>query len=959
MNIPLPLDPEAPAPAADMAAYRLDVERVLTEQQVEPERGLSAAESRERLHAYGFNELPAAPSVPEWRKFLAQFQNPLTVLLLVATVISFLAWVIERGETIPFETITILAIVILNAVLGYFQEHRAEQAVAALQAMSAPTARVLRDAEPQNIPAREVVPGDILLIEEGDTLPADGRVVQSISLRVAESALTGESTPVSKDPAVIPEEAGIGDQENMVFSGTAVTAGRGRAVVTATGATTEIGKIAGTLQQTEDEPTPLQRELDGVGRVLGRVVMVIAIGMSLTLLVVNREQRSVAQLVDILLVAVSLAVAAVPEGLTAITTIVLSLGMQRMAARNVIVRKLNAVETLGSTTVICTDKTGTLTKNEMTVRAVVVPGGRIDLTGVGYEPRGELLSDGEPAPPALEAYVQRTLRAASLANNARLVNQDGKWSIQGDPTEGALLVAARKAGVSEEELAERFTRVGEVPFSSERKMMSTVLRDATREGYLAVTSKGAPDVLLARCSHERVQDEEVLLTLHRRAEIQQSIDELASQALRTIGVAYRYLARDPVTRDVDEADEEEMVFLGVVGMIAPPRAEAAEAVRVAARAGIHTIMITGDHPTTAAAIAAELGISQEGERAVTGAELQRMEDVRLQEVVKEAPVFARVAPEHKLRIVRALKFNGQIAAMTGDGVNDAPALKAADIGVAMGITGTDVSKGAADMILTDDNFASIVAAVEEGRSIFANIQKFLRYLLSSNMGEVLVMFVAVLLASVIGLAADAETGFIVPLLATQILWINLVTDSGPALALGVEPADPNVMRRRPRDPQTRVINRTMWFDIFFVGIVMMVGTLAVMELALPAGLIKGNVLRWPGPAGNLGGATGEDFLRYAQTLAFTTVVVFQLFNAFNARSAQESAFRGLFTNRWLWLAVLVGALLQVAVVYTPFLQRPFGTVPLRPMDWLLCVVVSSTVLWLYELVKLVRRHTSS
>jgi Ca2+-transporting ATPase len=943
-----------------LPSFRMEVDAVLAAQRVDPERGLTTAESRERLAVHGTNELPAAPRVPEWRKFLEQFQNPLTVLLLVATVISFLAWVIEGGETIPFETVTILAIVILNAILGYLQEHRAEQAVAALQAMSAPTARVLRDAEQRVIPARDLVPGDIILVEEGDTLPADGRILQSISLRVAESALTGESTPVSKDPAVIPEEAGIGDQVNMVFSGTAVTAGRGRAVVTATGAMTEIGRIAGTLQQTEDEPTPLQRELDGVGRMLGRVVTVIAIGISLALLLVNREQRSVAQLVDILLVAVSLAVAAVPEGLTAITTIVLSLGMQRMAIRNVIVRKLNAVESLGSTTVICTDKTGTLTKNEMTVRAVVVPGGRVDLTGAGYEPEGVMVAGAEPPPAALAAEVRRTLRAASLANNARLVSRDGKWSVQGDPTEGALLVAARKAGVTEQELAERFTRVGEVPFSSERKMMSAVVRDAAREGYVAVASKGAPDVLLARCSRERVGEEEVSLTPRRRREIQYSIDDLASEALRTIGVAYRYLARDPQTQDVGEADEEEMVYLGVVGMIDPPRPEAAEAVRTAATAGVHTIMITGDHPTTAAAIAAELAISREGERAVTGADLQRMEDIRLQEVVKESSVFARVAPDHKLRIVRALKADGHIAAMTGDGVNDAPALKAADIGVAMGITGTDVSKGAADMILTDDNFASIVAAVEEGRSIFANIQKFLRYLLSSNMGEVLVMFVAVLLAGVIGLAGDSETGFIVPLLATQILWINLVTDAAPALALGVEPADRDVMRRPPRDPRTRVINRTMWFDIFFVGIIMMVGTLTVMDLALPAGLIRGNVLQWAGTGGSgAAGPTGEEFLRYAQTLAFTTLVVFQLFNAFNARSPEESVFRGLFTNRWLWLAVFVGALLQVAVVYIPFLQRPFGTVPLRAVDWMLCIIVSSTVLWLYELVKLIRRHSRS
>ena len=904
-------------------------------------RGLSAGEAQARLARYGKNELPPAPPTPAWRKFLAQFQNPLTVLLLVATLISFIAWLIEEESNFPYEALTILAIVILNAVLGYIQENRAEHAVAALQAMSAPTARVLRDGEPQSIPARDLVSGDILLLEEGDTIPADGRVIESILLRVAESALTGESSAVSKDSEPIPEEVGIGDQSNMIFSGTAVVSGRGRAIVITTGAGTQIGQIAGTLHEQQEEPTPLQKELDYVGSLLGKIVVAIAVLMGLTLLIANRGTHSLNQLVDILLLAVSLAVAAVPEGLTAITTIVLSLGMSRMAKRNVIVRKLSAVETLGSTTVICTDKTGTLTKNEMTVRAVVTPLGRVDLTGSGYEPSGEILQDGKKASDeALLAQTSRTLRFAALANNARLFEQDGRWTIQGDPTEGALLVAAYKVGITARELQQRFSRIAEVPFSSERKMMSVVVADASTTERIAVASKGAPDILLARCKEERVGEDIRQLTADRRREIQESIDELAHEALRTLGIAYRYLDRNTLTGKISEEQEEELVWLGAVGMMDPPREEAQAAVQLAKKAGVRSIMITGDHPATAAAIGQELGILGEAERAVTGAELQKTDEVKLRAMVEKVAVFARVAPEHKLRIVRALKANGEIAAMTGDGVNDAPALKAADIGVAMGITGTDVSKGAADMILTDDNFASIVAAVEEGRAIFANIQKFLRYLLSSNIGEVLVMFFGVVLGTQIGLLPEAESAVIVPLLSTQILWINLLTDSGPALALGMDPPDGDVMKKPPRNPKSRVITRTIWFDIFFVGVIMMIGTLVVMDASLPGGFI-------PGTSGSM---------HYAQTMAFTTLVFFQLFNAFNSRSDELSAFTGLFRNKWLWGAVGISIVLQVIVVYAPFLQKAFGTVPLSATDWVTCILVGSTVLWLREIVKVWQRR---
>ncbi|HNW59128.1 MAG TPA: cation-translocating P-type ATPase [bacterium] len=926
----------------ELLPYRLTSAHTLETLRVDPKRGLDSSTAAERLQTYGANELPEAPTEPAWKKFLAQFRDPLTVLLLVATVISFIAWLIERDTVIPFEAITILAVVILNGVLGYLQEARAEQAIAALAAMSAATARVLRDGAQKILPARELVPGDLLVIEEGDTIPADARVLESVALKVAEAALTGESAPVSKDNSHLDTETGIGDQFNMLFSGTAVTSGRGRAVVTATGSKTEIGKIAGTLQETEKESTPLQRELDGVGRMLGIVIIGIALVIIATILAFE-DLKSWVDLVDVLLLAVSLAVAAVPEGLTAITTIVLSLGMERMARRNVIVRKLNAVETLGSTTVICSDKTGTLTKNEMTVRKVVTAGGEVSLTGVGYAPAGSLECAGQPLGDGPHRdEVRHALRAAHLANNARLIrNSENGWAIQGDPTEGALLVAARKAGWNEAELSERFPRVREVPFSSERKLMSTAHRDMENEDRYMVVCKGAPDVLLARCSHLRVGHEAQPLTPERRVDILAAVNKLASEALRTLGVAFRTVRLDEVTGEMsDDEVESQFVFLGVIGMIDPPRAEAAEAVQVARAAGVRSVMITGDHPATAAAIARELGISSEGSRVVTGAELQKMNDAELEEVVREASVYARVAPEHKLRIVRALKANGEIVAMTGDGVNDAPALKSADIGLAMGITGTDVSKGAADMILTDDNFASIVAAVEEGRAIFANIQKFLRYLLSSNMGEVFVMFFGVILAGAIGLHAEGTSSVVAPLLAVQILWINLLTDAAPALALGVDPADRRLMKRPPRDPLTHVINRDMWIGILLVGLVMGIGTLLVMDYCLPGGWIE-----------------GSGSVPYAQTMAFTVLVIFQLFNVFNGRSGYDSAFKDLFSNLWIWLAILLSALLQAVVLYVPFLQKAFGTVPLSFKDWIICIAVSSTVLWIREISKMVWPRT--
>jgi Ca2+-transporting ATPase len=937
--MPAPLNVST-VPREPLPPYRREAAEVVAEHGTDRARGLSGAEIPARLARDGRNALPAKPPVPAWRRFLAQFRDVLTLLLLVATAVSFVAWWIERDAPAPYEALTILAIVVLNGVLGFVQERRAERAVAALQAMAAPTARVLRDGAPRTVPAAEVVPGDVLLVEEGDTIPADGRVIQSVALTLAEAALTGESTPVPKHARALDEDLGVADRANMVFAGTSVASGRGRAVVTATGAATELGRIARSLEETGDTATPLQRELDRVGKLLGIAVVAIAVVISVTILVVE-ELRTLRDVVDVLLLGVSLAVAAVPEGLTAITTVVLSLGTQRMARRNVIVRRLAAVETLGSTTTICTDKTGTLTRNEMTVREVVTASGAVELTGVGYAPAGEVRRDGRPVTdPALLEEVEKTLAAGELANNAALAEEGGRFVVRGDPTEGALVVAARKLGEATTGLRERYPRLGEVPFSSERKLMSTAHADPEDARAALVFAKGAPDVLLARCTEERVGSVTRPLTAGRRVEILGAVDALGRAALRTLGVAYRRLARDAVGGELAEDVEERLVWLGVVGMIDPPRPEAKVSVAEARRAGVRPILITGDHPITAAAIAAELGICREGEGAIVGTRLEEMGDAELREAVRRVSVYARVAPEHKLRIVRALGANGEIAAMTGDGVNDAPALEAADIGVAMGLTGTDVAKGAADMILADDNFASIVAAVEEGRSIFDNIRRFLRYLLSSNVGEVLVMFLGVLLAGVLGLEPEAGSAVVVPLLATQILWINLLTDSGPALALGVEPADHDVMRRPPRDPRSRVITPRMWLDILLVGLVMAAGTLGVMDLALPGGLVT----------------AGEGVsLRHAQTAAFTTLVLFQLFNALNARFEDESAFHRLGANRWLWGAILLSLALQLAVVYAPFLQRAFRTAPLRLSDWLLCAAVASSVLWVSEGRKLLLR----
>jgi Ca2+-transporting ATPase len=921
--------------------HRSRVDDVIAALASDGQRGLTDEDARGRLERFGRNELAAEPPVPAWRRFLAQFQDVLVILLLVATAISAGLWAFERDAPLPYEAIAILAVVLLNATMGYVQEARAEAAVAALRAMSAADATVVRGDERRTIPATEIVPGDIIIVEEGDTIPADARLIESAALQTAEAALTGESLPVSKHTAPIAGDVPLGDRDNVIFSGTAATYGHGKGIVTATGMRTEMGRIAGLMKQTPDEATPLQRELDRTGKVLGLVVIAIAVVMIVTIILVE-DIHGAAALFDVLILGVALAVAAVPEGLPAVVTAVLAIGVQRMARRNAIVRHLAAVETLGSATVIASDKTGTLTKNEMTVRVVVTATGRVTLEGSGYAPEGSVRPDGGGAiDGALRVEVERALAVADRANNASVDHRDGRWTVHGDPTEGALLVAARKCGLSSADLDRRLPRVGEVPFSSERKLMSTIHRDTGQEHAGIVFTKGAPDVLLTRCAFEIFGEGRRPLTDARRDEIMRTNESLAGEAMRTLGVAARWLEEEALAEHAarpDERVEQGLVFAGLIGMIDPPRPEAKDAVARARGAGIRPLMITGDHPRTAAVIAQELGIISDG-RAITGAELEKLSAEASSQTVAAVSVYARVNPEHKLRIVDALQRAGAVVAMTGDGVNDAPALKKANIGVAMGITGTDVSKEAADMVLADDNFASIVAAVEEGRAIFANIRKFLRYLLSSNIGEVMTMFFGVLLARQLGLHGTGGDALVLPLLATQILWINLVTDGLPALALGVDPADDGIMTQQPRPPGEGVLTPRMWRGIVFVGVIMAIGTLFVLDASLPGGFVDGR---------------GD--LRYAQTMAFTTLMLFQMFNVVNARSDEQSAFVRLFTNRWMWAAIGGSVALQVVVVETPFLQRAFGTTSLGAGDWMFCVAVASSVLWLREVSKAITRH---
>ncbi len=895
--------------------------------------GLSAAECAVRLEHYGLNQLEGAEPISTWRKGLAQFREPLVMLLLLATIISVVAWLVDGDGSFPVDAVVIVVIVIANAAIGLWQERRAEQAVAALQTMTETHCRVVRDGADRSIASTHLVPGDIIVLGEGDAVGADARLIEAASLSVEEAPLTGESHPVIKQ--VLPlASVPLGDRTNMVFNGTAIAAGRGLGVVVATGMHTEMGHIATLLDEQPPQRTPLQREIDHISKVLGVVVAGIAVIVMAAILLTSDISNS-SDFIRVLLVGVSLAVAAVPEGLPAILSVVLALGVQRMVAENAVVKKLSSVETLGSTDVICTDKTGTLTRNEMTITTVVAPSGSVDLTGIGYDTIGYAHVDGaEVSNGPLFDEVRLILGGGSLSNDADLhTTEEGNWVVVGDPTEAAFLVAEEKLGLGDAR-RQRFERVDEIPFTSDRKMMTTLNADRDGSGSVVVT-KGAPEVLMERCVSERRAGAIHELTPTRRTELQAEVDRLARAALRTMAVAYR--PSHSVDGPLEGSIEHDLVLLGIVGIIDPPRPEAKTAISEAHRAGVRVILITGDHPLTAERIAKDLGISEPGTTGHTGIQLDELGEDEFDLAVRNASTFSRVAPEHKLRIITALQDQGNVVAMTGDGVNDAPALRRADTGVAMGVTGTEVSKEAADMILGDDNFATIVIGVREGRAIFANISKFLRYLLSSNAGEVLAMFLGIVGAGLIGLS-EVDTELAVPLLATQILWINLLTDTGLALALGVDPTIDDAMARPPRRLTDRVIDRRMLTTILLTGVVLATAGLIAFDLELTGGLL---------------GGSGD--ITSARTHVFTTLVLGNVFSAFNSRSDSASAFRQPFANRWLWLAAGTAVALQVAVVHVGQLNTVFDTVPLSATDWLICVGLASFVLWADEARKLIVR----
>ena len=859
--------------------------------------GLNSDEARVRLAERGPNELKAAQRVSPWSILIEQFKNVLILILLGATALSA---VLGHG----IESIAIAVIVLFAVLLGFIQEYRAERALEALREMAAPTAVVLRDGREVDLPARELVPGDVVLLRAGGKVPADVRLIEAVNLQIEEAALTGESVAVEKHAQPLPNpDLAIGDRRNLAFAGTAATYGRGRAVVVETGMTTEFGKIAQMLQTVESGKTPLQENLDKVGHTLARIAaVVVAIIVALGLF---RGQP----FIEMLIFGIALAVAVVPEALPAVVTISLAIGVQRMVKRNALMRRLAAVETLGSTSVICSDKTGTLTKDEMTARQIAAGGQILQVSGAGYAPDGRFTFDGAATEPG--AAARQLLRAAALASDATIVNEDGRWHVKGDPTEGALVVAAAKAGLHKSALEAETPRVAEIPFTSETKRMTT-LHDvgATVIAY----SKGAPETILESCTRQLTPDGEHAIDKGAREAILATAQGMANQALRVIGVAMKPAAELATA-------EREMTFLGLVGMIDPPRPEAKSAIQTCEEAGVKAVMITGDHPLTAQAIARELGLLKNG-RVVTGAELEALDEPGFEREVEDIEVYARVSPAHKLRVVTALQKKGHIVAMTGDGVNDAPALKKADIGIAMGITGTDVTKEAAAMTLTNDNFASIVAAVEEGRGIFGNIKKYLMYLLSSNIGEIGLMAGATLL------------GLPLPLSAVQILYVNLATDGLPALALAVDPPERDLMKRKPRNPRTGIFTRP-------VVTLMTVG-------GLWSALINLGLFAW---ALNAGRSLAE-----AMTMTFISLVLIQFFKAYNFRSDRHSVLNQPFANKWLNLAIVWELVLLVAIVYLPFLHEPFGTFSLPVSDWLIVTALALTVSPVLELAKWMERR---
>ncbi|BBZ73796.1 cation-translocating P-type ATPase [Mycobacterium paraseoulense] len=872
----------------------LDVTAVVARLRTDPEAGLTTAEAARRLAVVGANDIDTVPPAPAYRRLLAQFRSPLIYLLLAALVASLAVWVVEGAGDWPVDAVVIAVILVLNAILGYAQEARAERAVGALARMAATSATVVRDGARRAVPASEVVPGDVLLLTEGDAVAADARLLSSAGLEVSEAALTGLSEPVLKDARTLAEPAALGDRADMVFKGTAVTKGVGRAVVTATAMATQTGQIAGLVRTADHEPTPLQREVARASRLLGIAVLVIAVVVIATIVVVFGI-HSAHDAVTAALLGVSLAVAAVPEGLPAIMSVVLALGMRRMAGLNAVVKELSSAETLGSASVVCSGKTGTLTTGEMTIVRVITLLGEVRVTGAGYRPEGRLEHGGAPLGEGDDLWRQAALvldAGAAAGRDAALDVQDGRWTARGDPVDAAFVVARGKLG------------------------------DGPRPTPADVTT-GDPDELLGRCTHLQAGDRLAPLDDPARATIRSDAERLAFDALHTVAVACR--------------SDGHLVYLGMVGITDPPRPAAAAAIAEARRAGVRVVMITGDHPRVAARIARKLGI-EDGESAVSGAQLATLDDEQLRETVRLHSQYTQVDPADKQRIIDALHADHEIVAVTGEGINDAPALKSADIGIAMGRSGTDVAREAANMILADDNFATIVQAIREGRGIFANIKKSLRYLLSSNMGEIFTVFFGVVLAGTVGLSQGGTVAL--PLLATQILWINLLTDGAPALALGVDPQTEEVMSRPPRSVSDRVIDARMWNNIIVIGAAVAAATLFTIRLYAPGGPLPSS-------------------LDTARTAGFTVLVIAQLINCINARSETRSAFHRFFANRWLWAAIGLSALLQVAVVQLPVLNTAFTTTPLSLSQWLVCIAMASTVLWVSEIRKLVLRRWTS
>ncbi len=932
----------------DKEAHAKPIEDVAAALQAHLELGLSQKEARERLQKLGANELTERPRPGFLALLWDQFNNYLVIILIIAAVIS-----LALGEWV--DSIAIMCIVVLNAIVGVIQESKAEQALAALRKMAAPTAQVIRDGHQVAVPGRELVPGDMVVLEAGNYVPADMRLVSSANLKVEEASLTGESVPVEKNAAImLDKDIPLGDRRNSAFMSTMVTYGRGKGLVTGTGMNTQIGMIAEMIQSYEDEETPLQLKLKQLGKVLGTGVLVICavvlvyglfrdthLSDVLSTGLLSYLQAEQKDIINLFMTAVSLAIAAVPEGLPAIVTICLALGMQQMIKRHALIRKLPAVETLGCATVICSDKTGTLTQNEMTVVQGWTGGKRFKVTGEGYNPSGQFLLADQPFAVGSNPDAALLLHGAVLCNDALLDRRSDEtgnhsWHIIGDPTEGAMTVVAMKGGFDRAELERTLPRVQEIPFDSDRKRMTTIhSAKSARQPAAAATFnyppafafvKGAPDVLLELCGEIQEDGQAVALTPEKRRQVLDQNRDLASHALRVLGVAYRPLRAVPESC-APESVEKDLTFVGLLGMIDPARPEVVEAVRVASGAGLKTVMVTGDHKETAEAIAREIGILRPGGLVLTGPEIERLSDDELAAKADHLQVCCRVSPQHKTRIVDAMKAHGHVVAMTGDGVNDAPALKRANIGIAMGITGTDVSKQTADMVLTDDNFASIVAAIEQGRIIYSNIRKFVYFLLACNVGEILIIFGAMLF------------GMPIPLRPVHLLWLNLVSDGAPALALGMEKGDPDTMKHAPRPPKEPVINRDMAIGIGVIALVDAIAILTVFYLGQQ---------RYPG------------HFEAAQTIAFVTLCISELVRAFTARSEYHSVFAvGVFSNRWMVWAVGASLLLVLMVVYVPFLQPFFDTVPLTLDDWLMMLPFFFASAIAMELLKIYFRRRSA